>query len=40
MSEEVGDFTAYTLDVEDVDLFYGNGILTHNIKEETLPQDF
>ena len=40
VSEEVGDFTAYTLDVEDVDLFYGNGILTHNIKEETLPQDF
>lgn len=40
VSEEIGDFTAYTLDVEDVDLFYGNGILTHNIKEETLPQDF
>lgn len=40
VSEEVGDFTAYTLDVEDVDLFYGNGILTHNIKEELLPQDF
>lgn len=37
VSEELGNFTAYTLDVEDVDLYYGNGILTHNAKEETLP---
>lgn len=40
VSEELGNFTAYTLDVEDIDLFYANGILTHNYKEETLPQDF
>lgn len=37
VSEEIGDFTAYVLDVEDVDLFYGNGILTHNAKLPTEP---
>jgi hypothetical protein len=33
VSEEVGNFTAYTLDVENTDLFYANNILTHNYKE-------
>lgn len=36
VSEEVGNFTAYILDVEDIDLFYGNSILTHNVKDGTL----
>ena len=28
-----GTFNVYDIDVEDLDLFYGNGVLTHNLKE-------
>jgi propanediol utilization protein len=27
-----GTFNVYDIDVEDLDLFYGNGVLTHNVK--------
>ena len=35
VSFDVGEFTVYDLDVETLDVFYANGMLTHNIKLPT-----